>query len=188
MNLLKTLKILFIAYFFTLSIAPSFAKLQTSLGLMSHKISDINATPKGFSFGVGKIFNLEKGFSIRPTFDFSFVRKKVKMYVNGFAIAESEFSDYSYGLSQRVSYKVPVDLNFHVFADLGVGMSFALVDFDTVFGEREEDTKKLVYYKYNLGLQWLSQTGVGGEFKYGYKGNKDYKGAFVDIAFVYTFS
>lgn len=187
MNLWKVLKILFITCFFSLFIATSFAKIQTSLGFMSHNISNMGKTPGGFSFSAGKIFDLDKGFSIRPTFDFSFVRKKIKMYVNSFPIAESEFNDYSYGLSQRVSYKVPVDLNFYVFADLGAGLSFASVELDTAFGDNEEETKKLAYYKYNLGLQLLSQSGIGGELKYGYKGNKDYKGAFVDIGFVYTF-
>lgn len=172
---------------FCLPTALCFGSVQTSLGLMSHRVTDMSENPGGVSISVGKIFNLNNDFSIRPTFDFSFVKKTIKMYVNDFPIAESEFNDYSYGLSQRLSYKLPTNLRMYVFGDLGFGVSFASVEFKTAFDDKEEETKKLAYYKYNAGFQMLSDSGVGGEFKYGYKGNKDYKGAFVDLSFVYTF-
>lgn len=187
MSLTKLLKLLSVFTILTLYVVPTFASIQASFGLMSHRISDMSEHPGGVSLSVGKVFYVTPEFSMRPTFDFSFVKKTIKAQLNGFPIAESEFNDYSYGLSQRFSYKLPAALKMYVFADLGLGLSFASVELDTAFGEHEEDSRKLVYYKYNAGFQMLSDSGVGGELKYGYKGNKDYKGAFVDLSFVYTF-
>jgi len=164
-----------------------FSNTQLSLGIMSHDVEKMSKSPGGISLSAGKIFDINKTFSTRTSFDFSYLRSKVALEINGFRVAESTFSDYSYGVSQRLYFHVPVELNFNVYGDLGFGISHAVVDYSSVLDDTEENnSKNLFYYKYALGLQLLTQGGVGGELSLGYKRNKDYKGNYVDASFIYT--
>jgi hypothetical protein len=164
-----------------------FSNTQFGLGFISQDVKKMNKSPGGISLSAGKIFEINEMFSTRTSLDFSYLRLKSVLELNGFRVAESTFNDYSYGVSQRLYFNVPVQLNFKVYGDLGFGISHTVVDFSSVLADRdEEESKNLFFYKYALGLQLLSQGGVGGELSLGYKKNKDYKGNYVDISFVYT--
>lgn len=185
---MKFFKLFFVAIAFLSGSIPTLAlgTIQTSAGFMQHDIKDLSDDPRGITLSVGKVFSLNKDFTMRPTLDFSYLSKSIDIKVNDFPMATYKLKDYSYGFSQRFSYKLPIDVKSFIFADLGAGVSFASAEYNSVFGDNEKESKDLFYYKYDIGMQVLADSGIGGEFKYGYKRNKEYRGGFFDVSFVYT--
>lgn len=165
-----------------------FANIETSIGYKASKIDDMNKTSSGLSLTIGKVYNFNEMFGATTSLDFSFTGYKQTLAYQGQELATYRFKRYQYGVLQRFFYKAPIkSFQLKPFLELGLGLDHAVVEFESMIGVKENDSKNLFYYKYGLGFQILFTSGVGGEFVFGKNKNKDFDSNYTALSFIYTF-
>ena len=161
---------------------------QMSLGYKSYKIKDLDDALNGLEITFGKQYQLGKNFIGKTSIDFSYASVKYDYLFSDVVVMSHTFKEYAYGVKQTIYFDGDIGtLLFRPFVDFGIGHSNAVSEYNTIFGSNNTDRRKLFYLKYDIGAQFLSQKGIGGELKVGQQRNNDYVANSAAVAFIYTF-